>query len=206
MWTGPGRDLPLTAQLSSEPDPAWVVLLHPQQSPRHVVGPSQSDVGINEGPGDGRPRSPTWPLTQRRNHPGANVLGRGPLPRRLAGIEGLLSRCGAPGGHWQGRGRAWGARGPLGAGGCSRVQAKQKTGPVSFPASHTLSPCGCDSHSQGHSGHLVRGPLLPMASPRPGQSLGPPPPTPPDAPWAGEHSQCQVESKRDTQGQPSRAG
>ena len=116
----PGHDLPLTAQLSSEPDPAWVVLLHPQQSPRHVVGPSQSGVGINEGPGDGRPKSPTRPLTQRRNHPGANVPGRGPLPRRLAGIGGLLSRCGAPGGHWQGRGSAWGARGPLGAAGCSR--------------------------------------------------------------------------------------
>lgn len=44
----------------------------------------------------------------------------GPLPRRLAGIGSLLTRHGAPGGHWQGCGRAWGACGPLGAGGCSR--------------------------------------------------------------------------------------
>ena len=124
-----------------------MVLLHPRQSPRHLVGPSQSGVGINEGPGDGRPKSPTRPLTQRRNHPGANVPGHGPLPRRLDGIGGLLTRCGAPGGHWQGRGRAWGARGPLGASGCSRGCGRSPR-QAPFPSLRpTLCPCVAVTHT-----------------------------------------------------------
>lgn len=120
MWTGPG----VTSPLQHNSHQSWILpgwsYLHPQQSTRHVVGPSQSGVGINEGPGVGRPKPPRVPSPRGETTQVPMSWDVGPLPPRLARVGGLLTRRGAPGGHWQGRGRAWGACEPLGAGGCSR--------------------------------------------------------------------------------------
>ena len=163
-------DFPLTTQLSSELDPAWVVL--PASTAEHQARSRTFTVrcGNKRGARGWETQTPTCPLTQRRNHPGANVLGRGPLTSEVGQGRGSPDQTQrsrwALAGLWQSLGSLWTSRGRWLQQG---LWENHKAGPVSFPRSHTPSLCGCDSHSQGHSGHLVRCacPLLPMASPRP---------------------------------------
>ena len=58
VWTGQGVTSPLQHNSHQSRILPGGSYLHPRQSPRHTVGPLQSGVGINEGPRDGRPKSP----------------------------------------------------------------------------------------------------------------------------------------------------
>ena len=58
VWTGQGVTSPLQHNSHQSRILPGGSYLHPRQSPRHTVGPLQSRVGINEGPRDGRPKSP----------------------------------------------------------------------------------------------------------------------------------------------------
>ena len=58
VWTGQGVTSPLQHNSHQSRILPGGSYLHPRQRTRHVVGPSQSGVGINEGPRDGRPKSP----------------------------------------------------------------------------------------------------------------------------------------------------
>ena len=122
-WSG--RDLPLTAQLSSEPDPAWGVLPASTAEPQAHSRTFAVRCGNKRGAQRRKTQIPP-PVPSPRGETTQVPMSWdvGPLPRSLDGIGGLLTRCGAPGGHWQARGRAWGACGPLGAGGYSRGAGK----------------------------------------------------------------------------------
>lgn len=166
--------------------PGWSYL-HPQQSTRNIVGPSQSGVGNNvAGPGDGRPKSPICPFTQRRNHPGANVLR--PLPRRLTG-SGVSDQTRAQVGT--GRvvaepGEPVDLSGPVAAAGAG--WEKHKAGPISFPPGPALRPRVAVSHTVKVT-QATWSDVHVHCSPWPHPGLREPFP---DAPWPGGH--CQMQS------------
>lgn len=204
MWTGPGRDFPLTAQLSSELDPAWVVL--PASTAEHQEHSRAFTVRCGNKRRAWRWETQIPHLSLHPEEKPPRCQCPSPLTAEVGRGRGSpdQTRCSrwALAGLWQSLGSLWTSRGRWLQQG---LREKHKAGPISFSGSRTPSPCGCVSHSQGHSGHLVRCacPLLPMASPRP------------PAPWEplsqmhpGQVGtvRCRVEKKMEKQAKPGRAG
>lgn len=138
--TGPGQDFPL--QHNSHQSwilPGWSYL-HPQQSTRNIVG-----LTVRWGN-----KRQAWRWETQIPPPIPSPRGTTQVPMSFALPEvgrgrGSPDQTRCPGGHWQGCDRAWGACGPLGAGGCSRGCGRS-TRQAPFPSpGPALSPCGCVS-------------------------------------------------------------
>ena len=161
-------DFPLTAQLSSELDPAWVIL--PASTAEHQERSRAFTVRCGNKRRAWRWETQIPHLSLHPEEKPPRCQCPSPLTAEIGRGRGSpdQTRCSrwALAGLWQSLGSLWTSRGRWLQQG---LWENHKAGPVSFPRSHTPSLCGCDSHSQGHSGHLVRCacPLLPMASPRP---------------------------------------